>query len=156
STQVSGATVSDTQAPTFAGLVSATASSATSISLAWVAATDNVSSSAQIVYDVYQATVTNGEVFTTASYTTAAGATGYSVTGLTPNKSYSFVVRARDQAGNDDTNTTEKTAKTLNDTTAPTFAGLVTVDTATASKLTLHWAAASDDSNAASAIVYDA
>jgi hypothetical protein len=103
--------ISDTQAPTFAGLTSATAAS-TDLTLSWSAATDNVSAAADLVYQIHQATAAGAEVFNTPTYTTAPGATSYKLTGLAPNTTYYFVARARDAAGNVDSNTVERSAKT--------------------------------------------
>ena len=104
--------VSDTTAPTFGGATSATAQSATSIQLAWTAATDNYTSQSNIVYLVYQAKSSGAESYSSPSYTTAAGATSYAVTGLSSATTYYFVVRAKDQSGNIDTNTKEVSATT--------------------------------------------
>jgi hypothetical protein len=111
---------SDMQAPTFAGLNTASASGL-SITLSWSAATDTVSQPAQITYLVYQATSAGSQSFTMPSYTTAAGATSYTVTGLAPNTTYYFVVRAQDAAGNTDMNRIERSARTAN----VTFSGQV-------------------------------
>ncbi len=152
--QVSAQTVSDSTAPTFAGLSTATVQSDSTIQLAWSAATDNVSTAGQIVYDIYQAASAGGESYAAPSYTSAPGATGYLVTGLTPNTNYYFVVRARDVAGNRDTNVVEKTAKTNLDLVAPTFAGVTGVNVISDSQLQAVWAAATDDTTASAAIKY--
>ncbi|MFO0579080.1 MAG: fibronectin type III domain-containing protein [Polyangia bacterium] len=103
--------ISDTQAPTFAGLTSATATS-TDITLSWSAASDNVSAAADLVYSIYQATAAGTQMYSTPTYTTAPGVTSYKISGLLPNTTYYFVVRARDAAGNIDANTVERSAKT--------------------------------------------
>ncbi|WP_406209097.1 carbohydrate binding domain-containing protein [Kitasatospora sp. NBC_01560] len=82
-----GGTPADTQAPTTPGNLRSTAKSATTVGLAWDAATDNVGVTA---YDVYQGA---------AKVATATGASA-TVSGLTPATAYSFTVRARDAAGN--------------------------------------------------------
>src|SRR5438093_12098933 len=99
----------DQTPPTFAGLVSATTcvpgpirGQTTSYTLRWDAATDNLTPSRKIVYDVYQAAVPRGEDFSTPSYTTPAGATSFATPGLPADKAVYFVVRARDKAGNRD------------------------------------------------------
>jgi hypothetical protein len=156
SVQVSGATVNDTTPPTFAGLVTATSAGATTINLAWTAASDNVSTPAQIVYDVYRATSPGGQNFVTPpQYTTSAGATSFPATGLNPTTTYYFVVRARDQAGNRDSNVVEKSAATTADVTAPVFAGVTSVDTPTATSLTAHWNPATDNVTLQANLVYD-
>jgi hypothetical protein len=101
----------DTKAPMFAGLGTAVASTG-KVTLSWTAATDDVTPAAGIVYHVYQADKAGGQMFGTPSYTTQAGATSFDVTGLKPAAEYFFVVRAKDAAGNIDTNVVEKNVKT--------------------------------------------
>ncbi|MGW2386307.1 glycoside hydrolase family 6 protein [Streptomyces sp. NPDC001658] len=78
----------DTTAPTAPTGLQATAKTASSVSLSWTAATDNVGVSG---YDVYR----NG----TRVGSPAAGTT-YTDTGLSAATAYSYTVRARDAAGN--------------------------------------------------------
>lgn len=99
-------------APIFSGATSATADSTSAITISWSAATDDTSAASAIVYDIYQATSAGGQSYSSPSYTTTAGATSYQVTGLSSLTDYYFVVRARDEAGNSDGNTTEVTART--------------------------------------------
>jgi hypothetical protein len=106
----------DTIPPTFAGLKSATTcvpgpiggGRTTSYHLSWDPATDNRTPSAQIVYDVYQATAPGGEDFSTPTYTTAPGATSFDTPQLPTDQAFYFVVRARDRAGNRDSNKVER------------------------------------------------
>jgi hypothetical protein len=107
--------------PTFAGLKSATTcipgpiggGRTTSYNLSWASATDNVSPSRRIVYDVYQANKSGGEDFSTPTYTTPAGATSFTTGELPTDQLFYFVVRARDQAGNSDSNTVEREGQNL-------------------------------------------
>jgi hypothetical protein len=110
----------DLTPPTFAGLVSATAcvpgpigGRTTSYTLRWDAATDNLTPSRRIVYDVYQAAAPGGEEFSTPTYTTRAGATSFATPELPADKAVYFVVRARDKAGNSDLNTVERQGQNL-------------------------------------------
>ncbi len=103
----------DQTPPTFDGAQTAKVVSSTDIDLTWTAATDDVTASANIIYMIYISTTPVGENFLTPNYTTAAGATTYTVTGLNPTTTYYFVVRAKDEAGNVDTNTVERSATTL-------------------------------------------
>ena len=107
--------------PRFAGLKSATTcipgpigeGTTSSYHLAWEAATDNVTPSRKIVYNVYQATTAGGENFAQPTYTTAAGVTSFDTPQLPTGKTFYFVVRARDQAGNEDSNTIEREGQNL-------------------------------------------
>jgi hypothetical protein len=113
-TQTTPAT-SDTTPPSFGGLQTAFACTpgpqrpgeTTPFRLSWQPATDNTSASSKIVYDVYLAMTPGGEDFSTPTWTTAPGATSFETPGLPSHGSFYFVVRARDDAGNEDHNTTE-------------------------------------------------
>jgi hypothetical protein len=105
----------DREPPTFAGLKSATTcipgpvgGQAASYQLDWDAATDNVTPSAKIVYDVYQATKSGGEDFSSPTYTARHGATTFKTRPLPADQNFYFVVRARDRAGNRDSNLVER------------------------------------------------
>jgi hypothetical protein len=109
--------VGDRTPPVFAGLERATTCipgpvggrpRTTVYSLRWTAATDDVTSSGAIVYDVYQANAPGGENFAAPTYTTTPGATAFATPQLPDDHSYYFVVRARDEAGNRDTNKVER------------------------------------------------
>jgi hypothetical protein len=111
----------DQTPPTFAGLKSATTcipgpigpERTSSYHLSWEAATDNVTPSSKIIYNVYQATTAGGENFSQPTYTTAAGVTSFDTPQLSSVKTFYFVVRARDQAGNEDSNTVERQGQNL-------------------------------------------
>lgn len=102
--------------PAFAGLKSATTcipgpigpGRSTSYHLRWNPATDKVTPVGKIVYDVYQAGKSGGEDFSKPTYTTRAGATSFVTPALPTSKSFYFVVRARDRAGNEDSNRVER------------------------------------------------
>lgn len=101
---------SDTTPPTFSGVSSATAASATSVDLSWSAATGETSS---VVYDIFVSTTSGCFNFGDPDQTTPAGDTSATVTGLAPNTTYFFAVRARDADENSDRNTAQASAKTL-------------------------------------------
>ncbi|MER5275199.1 cellulase family glycosylhydrolase [Streptomyces sp. NPDC002809] len=86
-----GGTSEDTEAPTAPGTPAASSVTATSASLTWAAASDNV---AVAGYDVVR--VNGGSETTVAASTTNSVA----VTGLTADTAYTFAVYARDAAGN--------------------------------------------------------
>lgn len=106
----------DTTPPTFAGLESAFACTpgpqrpgeTTPFALGWTAAIDDVTPSSQIVYDVFMSTASGGENFAQPTWTTTPGATSFRTPGLPSHGTFYFVVRARDQAGNEDHNKVER------------------------------------------------
>jgi hypothetical protein len=107
--------------PTFDGLKSAITcipgpvggGRTSSYNLSWDPATDNVTPQKRIVYDVYQAETSGGEDFSTPTYTTAPGATSFATPQLPADRYFYFVVRARDQAGNSDSNKVERQGQNL-------------------------------------------
>jgi hypothetical protein len=113
----------DRTPPKFAGLKSATTcipgpiggGRTTSYHLSWDRATDDVTLSSEIVYDVYQATTPGGEDFSVPTYRTPPGATSFDTPQLPTDETFYFVVRARDQAGNRDSNTVERQGVNLCD-----------------------------------------
>jgi hypothetical protein len=116
-----GATSRDRTPPAFAGLRMATTCIPGPIGggrtsryrLVWNAAKDNVTRSSRIVYDVYRATAPGRESFSRATYTTRRGATAFATPLLSSDKTYYFVVRARDAAGNRDRNRRERLGMNL-------------------------------------------
>jgi hypothetical protein len=144
----------DVTPPTFAGATAAT-SAPNSITVSWAAATDDRTAASQLTYLLYQASAAGAETFATPSYVTAPGATSYAVGQLPINKTYYYVVRARDAAGNVDANKVEVSATTpaISDMQPPTFAGLASA-TAASGSITLSWSAASDNVSAANQLVY--
>lgn len=102
----------DNIAPTFAGATTANVLGGTAIELSWTAATDDVSNAADIKYNVYVAETSGGQNFTAPTQSTSVGQTQATVRGLRAGVEYFFVVRAEDEGGNEDTNTTEVRATT--------------------------------------------
>ena len=111
----------DKTPPLFGGLQSATTcvpgpvgeGRTGSYHLTWEAATDNLTPQKQIVYNVYQATTAGGEDFSKPTYTTAPGVRSFDTPQLPSGKYFYFVVRARDQTGNEDSNTVERQGQNL-------------------------------------------
>jgi uncharacterized protein (DUF58 family) len=115
-TSSSSTTASDRTAPSFAGLQSAfactpgpqTPGETTPFTLGWQAASDDQTPSGQIIYLVFMSTSSGGEDFTKPTWTTAPGVTTFKTPGLASHGTFYFVVRARDQAGNEDQNRVER------------------------------------------------
>ncbi len=130
-TVVGGTT--DNQPPSVPTGLAASNITQNSLTLSWTASTDNVSVTG---YEVYQDTTLLG--------TTAA--TTYNVTGLTPNTSYSFTVKAKDGAGNISAASAALTATTeAPDTTPPSVPTSLAVSNITQNSLTLSWIASTDN-----------
>jgi hypothetical protein len=119
--ELSASTLDDTTPPVFGGLDAAVAVSGASALLSWDPASDDNSLPQAIEYDVYVSTTPGGQNFLDPpAYISPPGATVLAVGGLSPNTTYYFVVRARDEAGNRDANTVERSADTGFDSTPPT------------------------------------
>ncbi|HWX74997.1 MAG TPA: fibronectin type III domain-containing protein, partial [Solirubrobacteraceae bacterium] len=104
---------------TFAGIKSATTCIAgpgrypTSYHLQWEAAKGRSMRPRKIFYNVYEATTRGGENFSKPTYTTDPGVTSFDTPKLTNEGTYYFVVRARDKAGHEDSNTVEREGQNL-------------------------------------------
>jgi hypothetical protein len=151
-----GTTAVDTTPPTFAGLASAAPGGSGAVALAWDAAHDDRTDPAAITYLVYQGDVAGGEDFTAPVLVSAPGATSALVTRL-PNAQQAryFVVRARDAAGNVDTNTVEQASTPGLDSEAPQFAGCSAATTLAAETISVSWAPAVDDVSAPADLAYE-
>jgi hypothetical protein len=111
----------DHRPPIFAGLQTATTcipgpigpGRTSSYHLTWQSAKDNVTPRSKIVYNIYQATTSGGEDFSKPTYTTAPGALSFETPQLSSIETFYFVVRARDRAGNEDSNTIEREGQNL-------------------------------------------
>ncbi|MBB6734675.1 DUF4832 domain-containing protein [Cohnella zeiphila] len=132
----------DLQAPTAPSGVSAASRTTTSVSLSWTASTDNVGVTA---YDVYRNGMLAGSS-ATASFTD---------TGLSPNTSYSYTVKARDAAGNASAASSALQAATLDapDTQAPSAPSNVN-GTASGTWINLSWTASTDNRGVAGYEIY--
>ncbi|MFB9329984.1 fibronectin type III domain-containing protein [Paenibacillus aurantiacus] len=126
--------VPDTQAPGApAGLLS-TAKTATTVSLAWGASTDNVG--------VTGYTVKYGSVSKDVTGTSTQ------ITGLAPDTNYTFTVVAKDAAGNVSPASGAVTVRTnaaSGDVSPPTAPGNLTVTAKTSTSVSLGWSASTDN-----------
>jgi chitodextrinase len=128
-------TTPDTQAPTAASNLAASAITQTSLTLSWNASSDNV---AVTGYDIYS----DGVRLNTSLIT----AISFNVTGLTAATSYPFYVTARDAAGNS-TNSMTVTFTTANppDSESPGAPTNLQASNLQQSTLTLTWSASTDN-----------
>jgi chitodextrinase len=136
SSAVTGKTsqVADVSAPSAPANLKVVSVTSNSISLNWDNSTDNVGVTG---YDVY----VNGVKKFTAS------ASDFNVTGLSPNTSYTFVVRAFDAAGNTSAASASVTGKTsvLADVTKPTAPKNLKVVYTTRTTIELQWDKSTDN-----------
>ncbi len=125
----------DTEPPTPPGNLRATGKTATSVTLAWDAATDDVG---VVGYDVYQ----HGQLMKSVTGTTAT------VTGLTPDTEYDWTVFARDAAPNvsqASNNVLVRTDPAPPDTEAPTKPANLRTTGRTATSVDLAWDGSADN-----------
>ncbi|WP_327042922.1 discoidin domain-containing protein [Micromonospora ureilytica] len=128
----SGTTTPDTTAPSVPGNLSYT-QSGTTISLNWVASTDNAGGSGVAGYDVYR----NGAFLQSVGNVTTFNDTQPATATV------SYYVRARDAAGNLSGNSNTVTRTGSGDTTAPSTPGTLSQSTS-GSTITLNWGASTD------------
>ncbi len=98
----------DAVPPTFAGVTSVTTHNATSAKVCWSAGSDDLTASLELVYDLYFSSTSGGQSFDKPSQSSTAGETCVTVDALPPGEQACFVTRARDGAGNRDSNAIEK------------------------------------------------
>ncbi len=126
----------DTTAPSAPSNLGANSVSATELTLAWGASTDNVGVTG---YEIYQ----NGSLLTTVSGST----TSQVVSGLSASTNYSFFVRAKDLAGNTSNSSNTLNVRTLAppDTQSPTIPRNLNVSIVTENTLSLSWTSSNDN-----------
>ncbi|MFD2703282.1 glycosyl hydrolase family 18 protein [Paenibacillus shunpengii] len=127
----------DTTAPSAPANARSTAVTASSVTLAWNASTDNVG-------------VTGYNVYNGANLAATVTGTTATVSSLAANTSYTFTVKAKDAAGNLSAASNAVTVKTSSttppsDSTAPTVPANLTSTAQTTSSVSLSWAASTDN-----------
>ncbi|HIE65147.1 MAG TPA: hypothetical protein EYG28_04360 [Nitrospiria bacterium] len=123
-----------------AGITSATATSTSTISLSWAAATDDVTPPSQLRYVICQSenppdligectlTTFPSTGGTVTLFETTGGQTSFGVTGLKKETTYDFVVRAKDLSNNVDENFNLKSAKTFGDPVITNNSGTLNIN----------------------------
>src|SRR6185295_12336671 len=130
-------TPADTTAPSVPTNLTTTAVQSTSVALAWSAATDTGGSSLHD-YRVYRDSV----LLATVTSTT------YNDTTVAPTTPYSYRVAARDNAGNESSQSTALPVTTPADTTAPSVPTGLTTTAIQSTSVSLAWNAATDTGGA--------
>ncbi|WP_379131664.1 fibronectin type III domain-containing protein [Paenibacillus sp. sgz500958] len=120
----SGGGSADTQAPSVPGNLAVSGKTSSSVSLTWLASTDNVGVTG---YDIYRGSTLAGSV----------AATSFTDTGLSANTSYSYTVKAKDASGN-----VSASSSSVSATTNASGGGTLTSYEAEATNNTLTGAAA--------------
>jgi fibronectin type 3 domain-containing protein len=128
----------DIGAPSVPAGVTATASAATRVGVAWDASTDNVGVAG---YEVLRATGSGS--FVQVAQTTGSGLR-YTDRDVEEGQTYLYRVRARDAAGNESAPSAVATV-TMPDTVAPSAPAGVRAAAGDAKRVTLTWAAATDN-----------
>jgi hypothetical protein len=159
SVEQSATTQVDITPPLFEGVTSVMPAPEASLTIAWHAATDDLTPAPGIVYDIFLSTTQGGENLSAPDAVSAPGATSITINGLPQaNTTYYVVVRAVDAAGNVDTSpegVIEKSGKSGTDDIAPVFSGCQSATKIDAQSIAVTWAPASDNSTPAGEIVYD-
>ncbi len=97
------ATADATPPPSPSGLTAAPISG-DGVQLTWTVSSPEMDVSQ---YNIYRATSSGAQDFSSPTYTVSVGITGYTDSSATPGQTYYYVVRAQDATGNTDSNTNE-------------------------------------------------
>ncbi|MDP5275742.1 fibronectin type III domain-containing protein [Chengkuizengella axinellae] len=123
----------DLDPPTAPSNLAASGITESTVDLNWDASTDNVGVAG---YDIYQ----------DSTYIASTTSTTYTVTGLLSNTTYTFEVKAKDEAGNESSISNSATVTTTApDPTAPTSPPNLAASGITESTVDLSWDASTDD-----------
>jgi len=144
----------DSTPPSFGGLISAVAQSPTVVALSWNAAVDSETAEGAIQYEICRSTVWGGCITSFVPQYSIEGSLNYTVTGLSPDTTYYFLVRSRDSYQNLDLNISERMVQTQPDTSPPSFDGLSAVVATSSTEIDLSWGEATDDTTPAGQIRY--
>ena len=140
--------------PSFGGVTSVAPVSGTSLQITWDAATDGITKKEKLIYNVYVSTTSGSQSFKVPQLTTPPGVTHINYNALAPDSTGFVIVRAVNEAGLEDTNTVEKSAKATADKTVPIFGGVTAAAPSPGGGVKLTWDPATDDSSPKEAITY--
>ena len=131
--------------------LSATALSGGGIRLTWTASSPETDVAQ---YNIYRATTSGGQNYSSPTYTVSSGTTTYTDTATTNGVTYYYVVRAQDAAGNIETNTNEVSATTSG--TGPPAPTNLTATAIAGDGIKLTWTASSPETDVAQYNIYQA
>jgi len=143
-------TLDNTAPPAPTGLT-ASAIVGGSIQLSWTLSSPETDVSQ---YNIYRATSSGGENYSSPTYTVSAGTSSYTDTSTSNGQTYYYVVRAQDAAGNIESNTSEVSA-TSSGTGPPAPTGLTATAIAGGS-IQINWTLSSPETDVAQYNVYRA
>jgi len=141
----------DNTAPPAHTNLSATAIAGGSIKLTWTASSPETDVSQ---CNIYRATISEGQDYSSPTYTVSAGITTYTDSATTDGQTYYYVVRAQDAAGNTETNTNEVSAA-ASGTGSPAPTNLTAAAIAGGS-IELTWTASSPETDVSQYNIYRA
>lgn len=141
SNSISVNTETDRTAPSVPSGLKASSVSETEVNLIWTPSSDNVSVRG---YDILR----NGVKIGTTSKTS------YSSKNLTPNKSYTYTVRASDISGNLSSSSAPLTVATVKDSQAPTAPTELKITAIKGASVSLEWLPSTDNSKIAGYQIY--
>ncbi|MBL4889693.1 MAG: fibronectin type III domain-containing protein [Candidatus Lindowbacteria bacterium] len=144
----------DINPPAFSGVKTIQQPTPSSLTVSWTDATDDVTPSEQMVYEIYLAMKSGAQNFVIPTAITVPGATQYTVSDLLDNTNYYVVVRAKDQAGNKDSNN-KQVSTFSDDVTPPVFVGATSAELQSEGDVLLKWPKASDDVTPSEEIIYE-
>jgi chitodextrinase len=139
---VSGSTGGDTQAPSVPANLAAPSTTASAVSLAWTASTDNVGVTG---YQILRAPGASGGTFAQIGTSTT---NSFADTGLAASTTFRYQVRAVDAAGNASAVSNTVTAATQaggGDVTPPSVPTNLTAASTTTTSVSLTWTASTDN-----------
>src|SRR3989339_1099794 len=155
--------IQDTTAPAQINTLTANSSDTNSITLNWTAVGDDGTTGTATICDIRYQTYT----ITTNNFAGATQCSGeptpkeagnnenFLINNLTPDTTYYFAIKARDEIPNWSGISNIVVGKTLKDTTAPAQITSLVTSNFTTTSITLRWTSVGDDGTTGAAIVYD-
>ncbi|MDH5719198.1 MAG: fibronectin type III domain-containing protein [Spirochaetia bacterium] len=143
----------DSTNPVFNGVNSISLNSNNEIILSWNAASDDISLPEALTYSIYISETAGNQDFLSPDFF-VSGTMQYTLSGLPDGKNYYIVVRAKDAAGNEETNSFELSIF-LPDKTPPVFNGITNLAQISNTEVFLEWSFATDNITASNNIVYE-